>query len=91
MLLGDVDMSDATRLVLDLVPERTVLLFGAGSSIPSNAPSVASLQTQLEAEFGTSATEYNLAEQTGIIESKPTGRAPLIASLRHQPNLPEHF
>ena len=75
-------MSDATRLVLDLVPERTVLLFGAGSSIPSNAPSVASLQTQLEAEFGTSATEYNLAEQTGIIESKPTGRAPLIASLR---------
>lgn len=63
-------------------PSECVLLFGSGSSIPSNAPSVADLQARLEAEFDVPADGYSLAEQSGIIEVQIKERAILIASLR---------
>lgn len=59
-----------------------MLLFGSGSSIPSNAPSVADLQRRFETEFGEKAEGYSLAEQTGIIEIKLRDRGSLISSLR---------
>ena len=65
-------------------PMRTVLLFGAGSSIPSGAPSVASLQDHFERVFGIPASGYSLAEQTGIIEARTRDRARLITELRGQ-------
>ena len=74
-----VDLSILTR---DIDPERTVLIFGAGSSIPSGAPSVGDLQDHFSKAFGVSGIEYTLAEQTGIIENRTRDRAKLIFELR---------
>jgi SIR2-like domain len=75
---------DPATLTRDIEPERTVLLFGAGSSIPSHAPSVERLQEHFERVFGVSAKGYSLAEQTGIIEQRTRDRARLISELRTQ-------
>ena len=75
---------DASALINEIEPERTVLLFGAGSSLPSNAPSVAKLQAHFEKVFGVSAKDYNLAEQTGIIDQRTKDRQRLITELRAQ-------
>ena len=75
---------DASALIKEIEPERTVLLFGAGSSLPSNAPSVAKLQAHFEKVFGVAAKDYNLAEQTGIIEQRTKDRQRLITELRAQ-------
>ena len=69
-------------LIRGLDPERTVLLFGAGSSAPSNAPSVQDLKNHFESMFGISGKEYSLAEQTAIIENKTGNRAALVGALR---------
>jgi hypothetical protein len=69
-------------MVSGIKPEQTVLLFGAGSSIPSNAPSVGDLQAHLESVFGVPAKGYTLAEQAAIIEQKTQDRAQLIRELR---------
>lgn len=63
-------------------PAECVLLFGSGSSIPSNAPSVADLQGRFETEFGVPALGYSLAEQSSIIEVNIKERALLISALR---------
>ncbi|MEY9234084.1 hypothetical protein ABIF68_002531 [Bradyrhizobium japonicum] len=70
------------HLVSNLTIPRTVLLFGAGSSIPSNAPSVSDLQQYFEQKFSVPASGYSLAEQTAIIEHQTRDRARLIAELR---------
>ncbi len=70
------------RLVANLEPERAVLFFGSGSSLPSSAPSVVQLQSHFEKTFGVSAAGYTLAEQTGIIENQTKDRQRLIAELR---------
>ncbi len=70
------------ELVSGLKPDRTILFFGAGSSVPSNAPSVQDLQKHLETVFGVSAQGYTLAEQTAIIEHQTRDRARLILELR---------
>lgn len=75
---------DVSRLTASLQPERTVLLFGAGSSIPSGAPSVANLQAHFEDIFDVSADNYDLSEQTSIIESMIRDRGRLIAALREK-------
>jgi len=72
------------RLVAGIEPERTVLFFGAGSSLPSGAPTVAQLQLHFEQLYGVVASEYTLAEQTGIIENQTKDRSRLIADLRGQ-------
>jgi hypothetical protein len=73
---------DIARLASTLQPERTVLLLGAGSSLPSGAPSVLDIQRSLESTFRVSASEYSLPEQTGIIEAETRNRGALIARLR---------
>ncbi|MBV9984750.1 SIR2 family protein [Bradyrhizobium sp.] len=70
------------ELVRDIKPNRTVLFFGSGSSIPSHAPSVSELQKHFEAVFHVSASGYTLAEQTAIIEHRTRDRPRLIHELR---------
>jgi SIR2-like domain/ATPase family associated with various cellular activities (AAA) len=65
-------------------PSKTVLLFGAGSSIPSGAPSVAQLQHNFERVFSVSAADYKLPEQTGIIEQRTRNRRAMIEELQSQ-------
>lgn len=65
-------------------PSRTVLLFGAGSSVPSGAPSVRQLQQHFETVFAVKASDYSLAEQTGIIEQTTRDRRRLIEELQSQ-------
>ena len=76
--------ADLGTIVRSLAPERTVLLFGAGSSLPSGAPSVSHLQHAFEQRFGVPAGSYTLSEQTGIIEQKTRDRPSLIGSLRDE-------
>ncbi|MCJ2101950.1 SIR2 family protein [Methylobacterium sp. E-046] len=73
---------DLSTFVKSIRPSRTVLLFGAGSSIPSGAPSVQVLQRKFEDKFGISARDYSLAEQTGIVEHKIRDRRALIEELQ---------
>ena len=75
---------DLPTLTRNIEPERTVLLFGAGSSIPSGAPSVRQLQEHFARIFGVAASDYTLAEQAGIIENRTRDRAKLIQELRTQ-------
>ena len=70
------------EVIKNLDPTKTILLFGAGSSIPSNAPSVQDLQKHFEATFNVSADQYGLAEQTSIIEVRTKDRRGMIRELR---------
>lgn len=72
---------ELARLAQDLEPERTVLFFGAGASVPSNAPSVDKLLEVLEAKFFEPKLDYSLREYTGILEGKYTRKA-LIETLQ---------
>lgn len=72
---------DLARLASDLVPERTVLFFGAGACLASHAPSVQNLITFFEGKFHIPCDGYSLREYTSILESK-IGRKILIESLR---------
>ena len=68
--------------VLDNIsPERTVLLFGAGSSIPSGAPSVPDIRSHLARKFAIDMDDLTLAELTDIIGNRHS-RSELIASIR---------
>jgi hypothetical protein len=69
------------ELAAAIRPERTVLLFGSGSSIPSGAPSVGDIRTHLAKEFNLDAGDLTLAELAAIIE-KRRNRSDLVASLR---------
>lgn len=70
-----------SRLANDLNAARTVLLFGAGSSMPSGAPSVPRITKHLAEVGGLSSSNYTLAELSGIVEQK-TSRRNLITQLR---------
>jgi len=68
-------------LIQEIQIERTVLIFGAGASIPSNAPSVASLIQAISDEFKIDAKGLNLREMAGLAESK-RNRSDLIKCVR---------
>lgn len=72
---------DLQRLVSDINPNKTVLFFGAGASIPSKAPSVQEILSTFESAFQISHQGYSLREYTGILENK-FGRSALIQELR---------
>ncbi|MFP9462418.1 SIR2 family protein [Pectobacterium brasiliense] len=72
---------DIKQLVNDITPEKTVLFFGAGSSIPSRAPSVESMIEKLSSRFQEYADGYSLRELSSIIETKFT-RYEMITELR---------
>jgi len=74
-----VEMSVLTR---SIDPRKTVLLFGAGASIPSGAPSVSRLQEKFEEKFSVPREGYTLSEQTGIIENQTKDRKSLIKELQ---------
>lgn len=61
--------------------EKTVLIFGAGASIPSNAPSVETLIRSISEEFKIDATDLNLREIAGLAENK-RNRSDLIRCVR---------
>lgn len=72
---------DIKRLATDLVPERTVLFFGAGACLASHAPSVQKLMQVFEGTFKIPPDGYSLREYTAIIENQ-FGREKLIEALR---------
>lgn len=69
-------------LASEIDPERTVLLFGSGSSIPSGAPSAAKLISKLAERFKIEDQGYSLSEISGIIEGKTGSRKVLIEEVR---------
>jgi hypothetical protein len=64
-------------------PERTVLLFGAGSSVPSKAPTSEALTSFMAQHFGLPLTGFSLPEIASLAERK-AGRRSLIGALREQ-------
>jgi SIR2-like domain len=62
-------------------PDRTILMFGAGASIPSGAPSGLALATQLSTHLGLQPPSSDLAEVASIFENRE-GRPALINSIR---------
>lgn len=71
-----------TQLVSEILPERTVLLFGAGASVPSKAPSVGAIQQHFANVFQVDYKKYNLREQSSLIEARTKDRKKLISELR---------
>ncbi len=62
-------------------PTNTILFFGAGSSIPSGAPSVDTIITQISEKLNIPVNGYSLSEIASITEQK-IGRRALISVLR---------
>ena len=62
------------ELVDEIVPERTILIFGAGASIPSDAPSVKQIIDKISDVFKIPSDGLTLAEIAGLAERKRTRR-----------------
>lgn len=69
------------QLAERVIPAKTVLLFGSGSSIPSNGPSVQELIEVIGKKFSISSDGYTLSEIAGLAERR-ANRAELIECLR---------
>lgn len=74
---------ELSRLVEALNPESTVLFFGAGSSVPSGAPSVDELIGSISKEYSIADNDYSLSEVSGISENR-NSRKSLILLLRRK-------
>lgn len=68
-------------VVSSIDPKKTILFFGAGSSIPSGAPSVSCLIREIGKEFKLDTEGYSLTELASLAENK-TSRKEFISSLR---------
>ncbi|WP_348766593.1 SIR2 family protein [uncultured Salinisphaera sp.] len=64
-------------------PQETILFFGAGSSIPSGAPSASTLATALAGRFNLDATGCDLADVATLVEIDHP-RSELISEVRKQ-------
>lgn len=73
---------DLVRLVSDLVPERCVIFFGAGASIPSGGPKAEKIVSTLAARFRIESTGLNLKEISTLVEKTVSNRRDLIAAVR---------
>jgi hypothetical protein len=71
------------ELVEDLVPQRTVLLFGAGASVQCNAPSVGQLIKKISTDFKIPAEGLTLRELSALAEAK-RNRKDLVNLIRHE-------
>lgn len=69
------------EMIEGIDPSSTILFFGAGSSIPSGAPSVTKIIDRVARDFSIDAKGYSLAEITSLAEEKRS-RAELISCLR---------
>jgi NAD-dependent SIR2 family protein deacetylase len=75
---------DITILSRQIDPENTVLVLGAGASIPSGAPTSTELRDLLGNQFHiTDYEQYNLADLATIIEGQKN-RKPLISAIRER-------
>jgi GTPase SAR1 family protein len=74
---------ELAKLIDGIQPERTVLMFGAGSSVPSGAPTGTQLSKHLADTFGILDFGYSLSEISSLVEQK-TSRSELIAALRER-------
>lgn len=68
------------QLVKKIVPEETILFFGSGATIESNAPSVTKIISNLGKDFNIDTDGYTLGEITAIIE-EDYSRRELIGKL----------
>lgn len=73
---------ELAEFVRDVSPERTILLFGAGSSLPSNAPTPQAIIDHLSKRFSLPSTGFNLAEFTELVEQRSKDRRRMITDLR---------
>ncbi|WP_199504710.1 SIR2 family protein [Qipengyuania sp. YIM B01966] len=69
-------------LVRELRPDHTILLFGAGSSIPSNAPTPQAIIDHLSRRFSIPSAGFSLAEFTELIEQRSKDRRRMITEVR---------
>lgn len=69
-------------LVRELRPEHTILLFGAGSSMPSNAPAPQAIINHLSNCFSIPSAGFNLAEFTELVEQRSKDRRRMITEVR---------
>lgn len=72
-----------TTLVKEIDPSKTILLFGAGASLPSGAPSVNDLMDALSQKIGVSAEGYAFDEFCSLVEQK-ADRKTLIKVVREK-------
>ena len=70
-----------SNMVAQLDPKNTVLFFGAGSSIPSGAPSVKDIISKLSQVYNINTDDYSLSEVASIVEQQ-NSRVRLIGTLR---------
>jgi hypothetical protein len=73
------------ELIDQIQPEKTILIFGAGASAPSNAPSVGTLIEAISSQFGIEADGLNLSEIAALDEHK-RNRTELIHLIRRKFN-----
>lgn len=69
-------------LVRELRPDHTILLFGAGSSMPSNAPTPQAIINHLSSRFSIPSAGFNLAEFTELVEQRSKDRRRMIMEVR---------
>ena len=69
-------------LVRELRPDHTILLFGAGSSMPSNAPTPQAIIDHLSSRFSIPSAGFNLAEFTELVEQRSKDRRRMITEVR---------
>ena len=62
------------ELVDEIIPARTVLIFGAGASLPSGAPAVSKLIEEISSEFKIDSDSLTLSEISGLAERKRNRR-----------------
>jgi hypothetical protein len=74
--------ADLRTFIQSVNPDETVLFFGAGSSIPSHAPSTARIIEHLSREFRQPSEGYSLPEITDLIEQKTKDRRRMIDAVR---------
>jgi hypothetical protein len=69
------------ELAGSVVPERTVLLLGAGASVPSGAPTGRELAADLSRELRGRVISDDLVETATILQQR-VGRGPLVKAIR---------
>lgn len=69
-------------LVRGIRPEHTILLFGAGSSMPSNAPTPQAIIDHLGVRFSLPSAGFNLAEFTELVEQRSKDRRRMVMEIR---------
>ncbi len=77
-------MSIAIQELIDQIQsDKTVLIFGAGASVPSNAPNVNALIEAISSEFGIEVDGLGLSEISALAENK-RNRTDLIKLIRRK-------